>query len=130
MALEAAAGGEICEPYAFRIASTPGSLREVDWRGMIEGLAQDMSRGVPLPRIARAVHETLAAMIAETAAACGGDTIVLSGGCFQNRLLTERAIARLRGLEKRVFINRRVPPGDGGLALGQALWARRQAEAV
>jgi len=130
MALEAAASIETAEPYPFRITQTPDGLREVDWGEMIEGLSRDMSRGIPLPRIARAIHETLAAVIAETAAACGRETIVLSGGCFQNRLLTERAIARLRDIGKRVFINRVVPPGDGGLALGQALWARWQMEAV
>jgi len=130
MTLEAAASSEASEPYQFHITATPNCPREVDWREMIEGLSRDMSRGVPLPRIASAIHETLAAMIAEAAAACGRDTIVLSGGCFQNRLLTERAIARLRDMGKRVFINRLVPPGDGGLPLGQALWARWQMEAV
>jgi hydrogenase maturation protein HypF len=44
---------------------------------------------------------------------------VLSGGCFQNARLAESVIA---GLDD-VFINRDVPPGDGGVALGQAFVA-------
>ncbi len=53
------------------------------------------------------------------ARAVGEPLVVVSGGCFQNLLLAERAVA---GLEKegfRVLTHRRVPPNDGGLCLGQ-----------
>jgi hydrogenase maturation protein HypF len=43
---------------------------------------------------------------------------VLTGGCFQNAMLAERVLRELKDL--RVFLHRSVPPGDGGLALGQA----------
>jgi len=52
---------------------------------------------------------------------------VLSGGCFQNRLLTELALRKLRAEGFRPFVHERVPPNDGGLALGQvaaAVWGR------
>ena len=52
--------------------------------------------------------------------------VVLTGGCFQNRLLTEMAIDRLRAEGFEPYWHQHLPPNDGGLALGQALWARQQ----
>jgi hydrogenase maturation protein HypF len=48
--------------------------------------------------------------------------VVLTGGCFQNARLTESVLARLAS-ETRVFTHGAVPPGDGGIALGQAVVA-------
>jgi hydrogenase maturation protein HypF len=50
------------------------------------------------------------------------ERVVLSGGCFQNAILTERAIERLTAEGFRPYWHQRVPPNDGGIALGQ-LWA-------
>jgi hydrogenase maturation protein HypF len=47
---------------------------------------------------------------------------VLTGGCFQNALLAERVLERLRP-DFDVRLHGEVPPGDGGIALGQALVA-------
>ena len=49
----------------------------------------------------------------------GLTVVVLSGGVFQNTLLTAEVIARLERAGFRVYRHRRVPPGDGGLSLGQ-----------
>lgn len=56
---------------------------------------------------------------AEGQCACAAQ-IVLSGGTFQNRILLERTICRLEEQGYMVYINEQVPPGDGGLCLGQA----------
>jgi hydrogenase maturation protein HypF len=48
--------------------------------------------------------------------------VVLSGGCFQNARLAESILDALQ-FDARVFMNRNVPPGDGGIALGQAFVA-------
>ncbi len=64
-------------------------------------------------------------MIARVAGTQGGLPVALSGGCFQNRLLTELTIARLEASEVRVYWHQRVPPNDGGIALGQAVAAAR-----
>jgi len=45
--------------------------------------------------------------------------VALTGGCFQNRLLTERAARQLRAAGFEVLLHRQVPPNDGGISLGQ-----------
>ena len=49
--------------------------------------------------------------------------IVLSGGVFQNAYLLEHAAARLEAQGLTVYSHHKVPPNDGGLALGQAVLA-------
>jgi hydrogenase maturation protein HypF len=55
--------------------------------------------------------------------------VALSGGCFQNRLLTERTAQRLEAAGFEVLLHRQVPPNDGGISLGQvavaAAWLER-----
>lgn len=51
------------------------------------------------------------------------EEIVLSGGCFVNKILAEETIQQLRDRKFKVYINNQVPTGDGGLALGQAYYA-------
>ena len=66
-------------------------------------------------------HNALASGSLEMARRAGLNTIVLGGDCFQNRLLAERMTQRLEGDGYRVLSCHRVPPGDGGLAVGQ-IW--------
>ncbi|MCK4460185.1 MAG: hypothetical protein KAW46_00185, partial [candidate division Zixibacteria bacterium] len=70
-------------------------------------------------------HQTLAEMIATVASRVGERKIVLAGGCFQNRYLTERALASLEHHGFEVYLHERVPPNDGGIALGQIMAACR-----
>ncbi len=69
-------------------------------------------------------HDTVAAATAEKvaseASARGLGTAVLSGGVFLNRRLLEGTAARLRDGGLRVLVPERLPPGDGGIAYGQA----------
>lgn len=51
------------------------------------------------------------------------EQIVLSGGCFVNKILAEETIQQLRDRKFKVYINNQVPTGDGGLALGQTYYA-------
>lgn len=97
----------------------------VDWEPALREILADVRRGTPAGEIARALHGGLAAAIAEVAARVGDASVVLSGGCFQNALLTETAIAQLRGRGLTPWWHQSVPPNDGGLALGQAVWAAR-----
>jgi hydrogenase maturation protein HypF len=55
----------------------------------------------------------------------GEHRVVLSGGCFQNKYLLERTVEALRSAGFTPYWHQRVPPNDGGLALGQAVAAAR-----
>jgi hydrogenase maturation protein HypF len=73
---------------------------------------------------ARRFHTTLVAALAE---ACSRvrretsiETVALSGGVLQNAIVLDRLVVALETLGFRVLTHRRVPPNDGGLALGQA----------
>ena len=71
-------------------------------------------------------HATLAALAAQLATRAFGDrvrTVALGGGCFVNRLLTRRLAAALEFAGYDVLVPRALPPGDGGLAYGQAVVA-------
>jgi hydrogenase maturation protein HypF len=72
-------------------------------------------------------HRTLADIAVAGAEKAGIERVVLSGGVFQNRLLTEWTVSRLETAGFTVYRQARIPPNDGGLALGQ-LWAVALAE--
>ena len=97
----------------------------LDWRPAIESLLEDLRLGVPVGTIARRFHDGLAAGIAAIAGRVGLPRVVLTGGCFQNRILLERAVQRLGDAGFRAYWHQRVPPNDGGIALGQAVVAAR-----
>jgi hydrogenase maturation protein HypF len=67
-------------------------------------------------------------MICDVAMRIGEPKVVLTGGCFQNARLTEATIKTLSGAGMMPYWHERVPPNDGGLALGQAAWAARMIE--
>jgi hydrogenase maturation protein HypF len=90
---------------------------------MVREVLRDHDAGTPVARIARRFHETLAGMIAAVAEREGVARVCLTGGCFQNRALAERTIARLRESGFQPFWHQRVPPNDGGIALGQLVAA-------
>jgi hydrogenase maturation protein HypF len=127
LALEfAARGSSGDEVYPFEAVTAPGGdAWSLDWRPMIRSVHADQARGVPRGDIALRFHNTLVEMIVDVAQRCALPAVLLSGGCFQNRRLTERAVARLREEGFQPYWHRRIPPGDGGLAVGQILAAGR-----
>jgi hydrogenase maturation protein HypF len=56
----------------------------------------------------------------------GEPRVAISGGCFQNRYLLERTVNRLRQENFEPYWHQRVPPNDGGIALGQIFAVRHQ----
>jgi hydrogenase maturation protein HypF len=93
--------------------------RGINWAQMVRGIVRDVQDGASQGVIAAKFHNTLVEMMVQVAQSCGEEKIVLSGGCFQNRYLTERAVNRLREAGFRPYWHQRVPPNDGGIALGQ-----------
>lgn len=91
----------------------------LDWRPLIFHVVRDLQEGRTVHSIAAGVHRALAEAIVRVAAQSGLYNVVLSGGCFQNRLLTEYTIAALQKAGFMVYWHEQVPPNDGGLALGQ-----------
>jgi hydrogenase maturation protein HypF len=99
---------------------------EIDLRPLVRSAVQDLIAGIGPAVVSARFHNTLADLTIEitqaAASAHGQMPVVLSGGCFQNALLTERVTDGLRS-KLDVVMNRNVPSGDGGLALGQAVIA-------
>ena len=100
------------------------SLSSGDWAPLVLGVMQDSRAAVPVSRMAARFHNALANWIVEVAQQVKEKQIVLSGGVFQNRYLTERAAAVLESRGFVVYTHRQVPPNDGGIALGQAVMSR------
>lgn len=94
---------------------------------LVRGIVKKRLSGIDTGLLAYEFHVRLAEMIA---AACRKvrdrrkrNICALSGGVFQNRLLTELCVKQLRADGFRVLLHSMVPPNDGGIALGQALAA-------
>jgi len=111
--------------YPFDFEPDPASEAPliVDTRPLIRAVVEDAKKGVGRPVIARRFHTTVVDLIhvvcCRLREASGPGVVVLSGGVFQNALLTSETSARLRDAGFRVYRHRLVPPNDGGLSLGQ-----------
>ena len=108
-------------PFEFEARSEAPLL--VDLRPLICAVVGDVRKEVDAAVIARRFHSTMADLIGVVCGRIrtqtGLDAVVLSGGVFQNALLTDEATARLHKDGFCVFRHGKVPPNDGGLSLGQ-----------
>lgn len=129
MALEFAADPAERGAYPFPCRPLPAAPTLLDWQPLVEALLADLRAGVSSGIIAARFHNSLVEAMATVAQAVSERRVVLTGGCFQNRLLTERAVRRLREAGFEVLLHRQVPPNDGGISLGQiAVAAARLAQ--
>ena len=122
MELEFAVDGSDEGPaYPFELSAAPDGSRPavLDWRPMLAAIVADIRARTGVGAVAARFHRTLAEMIVAVAVSQGIRQVVLSGGCFQNRLLTELVVTRLREEGFRPYWHQRLPPNDGGIALGQ-----------
>jgi hydrogenase maturation protein HypF len=96
---------------------------EIDLRPTVKTACADALRGAPAGVIAAAFHNTVAAataaVVRRSLARVGTVPVVATGGCFQNVRLAETVVRMLGDI--RVHLHRDVPPGDGGIALGQVV---------
>jgi hydrogenase maturation protein HypF len=121
-AIELEAAADPSARGAYELPLTAGC--RLDARPAIRAAAADVAAGVPAGVVSARFH---AAVAAATAAGCataaeraGTELVVLSGGVFQNRLLLGRTRTLLERRGLRVLAPELLPPGDGGIAFGQA----------
>jgi hydrogenase maturation protein HypF len=134
MMLEYAVDETVTDAYPFPMTQYPIPNTQslvLDWGPLLEALLDDLRRGVPVGVMAAQFHNALVEGIVTVAQAVGAERAALSGGCFQNRILLERAYRRLMEAGIRVYLHQRIPPNDGGIALGQvAVAAQKLAKLV
>ena len=88
------------------------------WDTMMQEIYYDLQNHIPIENIALNFHFTLANIIKHIANQY--ETIALSGGCFQNAVLTQLTLQILKN--KKVFLNQEIPCNDGGISFGQAYY--------
>jgi hydrogenase maturation protein HypF len=114
--------------YPYRVTSDAGMLI-FDPAVTIRAIVTDLQQSIPRGTISGRFHMTLAQMLTDVCRRIreqsGISKVVLSGGVFQNRFLSEAALKLLRSKGFEVFSHSLVPPNDGGIALGQAVIAGR-----
>jgi len=108
------------ELYRFEFEKAESAII-VDWRPMILDLLDDLKSGVPVARISAKFHNTMSEIIVAIAQLANEKKVALSGGCFQNKYLTERTIVHLIKAGFQLYWHQRIPPNDGGISLGQAV---------
>ena len=110
--------------YRFARTLSDGGLEFLEPRPMWRALLEDLQAEIPVPVISARFHLGLAAAVADMAVQHATesklDTIVLTGGCFQNKLLFEACVSRIENSGLICLTQSQVPMNDGGLALGQA----------
>ena len=110
-----------------------GAQRVLDPTALVACVARARSAGTDPATIAAGIHEAVAdgatRLAVELSAAHGLDTVALTGGVFQNVLLSDLVETALTAHGLEVLVHERVPPNDGGISIGQAaIAASEQAE--
>lgn len=118
MMLENSAAPVLSEQhYLFQLSH--GMPIVIDWEITIEQILDDIAQNTSTGVITAKFHNTLAEIVLAITEQSGQKNIALSGGCFQNALLVEKAVGKLKTAGFNVYYHERIPPNDGGLALGQ-----------
>lgn len=113
------------ESYPF--IARDGMPHVIDWEPAILEVMRDI-RHETVGVISAKFHNMLAEIVVAITRKFDEPRVVLTGGCFQNKYLAERAVKRLREENCRPYWHQHVPPNDGGIALGQIVaagWAAR-----
>ncbi len=121
MELEFAITGDTDESYPYAIQDSGEFPLICDWGPMVKAVLREPSAS--MGSIAQRFHNTVGRLITDIAELVGEARVVLTGGCFQNRYLTETCIRQLKDAGFQVYWHQRVPPNDGGISLGQVMAA-------
>lgn len=98
----------------------------VDWEPTVRAIVAEVASGLDAGQVAAKFHNTLTEIIVEVSKRIGEESVALTGGCFQNKYLTERTVARLTDEGFRPYWHQRVPTNDGGISLGQMFVALKR----
>ncbi|HNZ65522.1 MAG TPA: carbamoyltransferase HypF [Smithella sp.] len=127
MQLENLAIGSSGDPYPFELICGKEKPYILNITAMIESIVSEMEAGQRHTKIASSFHQTLIDAFASVAGKMREETglvrVVLSGGCFQNKILLEGAVDKLKNSGFDVYCHQQVPSNDGGISLGQAVIA-------
>ncbi|MGE5446295.1 MAG: carbamoyltransferase HypF [Ignavibacteriales bacterium] len=133
MELEYITGDEINSSYPFEITEKEQEPHSsifpyyiLDWAPMVLAILENVQERRPIEDISTKFHNTLSEMVISVANMLSIEKVVLTGGVFQNRYLTERSWKRLEEEGFKPYIHQRVPPNDGGISLGQVAVAAAQ----
>lgn len=121
MMLEFIADKKIKSSYSFELIEKEKSI--IDWQPMFEEMFVDLKKELPASEISAKFHNTLVQIIIFLAKRVSQSNVLLTGGCFQNVFLLERAIERLTEEGFIPHWNKLVPTNDGGISFGQAVFA-------
>lgn len=121
MRLESACDPRAHGAYALPLRHASPSPVELDWRPLIAAVVADLESGASPGEIAMRFHRGLAAAIGAVVRRWPELPVVVSGGVFQNRVLTELVAEEL--CDRELGLPGLIPPGDGGLAAGQLVIA-------
>jgi hydrogenase maturation protein HypF len=106
-------------------AEEDNGLFIIDSRLFIQRMLRDLEAGNSIPELAMEFHSWLISSLVTTinrvAGTSGIHTVVLSGGCLQNRIIMEGLFQALEKDGFQVFTGQEVPVNDGGISLGQAV---------
>jgi len=133
IALEALAATAGAPPSEYEVGVNEGDLLELDPAPLVARVVAERDRGTPPAEIAAAFHASLGRAVAALAARLAWThnvgVVALSGGVFQNALLTAIVESALTAVGLRVLVHRHLPPNDGGISVGQAAVAAAAAAA-
>ncbi len=116
--LEYARQEDVADAYSFVVTAQAPMV--VDCEPAIRELLDDVAGGKDSGLVSAKFHNGLVEATVAVARKIGTQRVVLSGGCFQNRYLTEHMAGRLREEKFQPYWHQRIPPNDGGIAFGQA----------
>jgi hydrogenase maturation protein HypF len=98
----------------------------IQWQPMLTAILEDLNQNIPISLISAKFHNTLVEIIIAIAQLVGEKKVVLTGGCFQNLYLVEKAIVRLKTENFVPYWHHQIPSNDGGLSVGQIWGAIRE----
>ncbi len=104
-------------------------ILRLDWKELVRALVDEYRQGTPPQQLAAGFHQAVTQAAIEMAKRIAQPRVVLTGGVFCNRYLTENILSHLEEEGFQGYIQSQLPPTDGSLAVGQ-LWAAAHRDAA